>query len=132
LLAGRGGAFLVAACPARFGGERVATLVLARPINGPLLERVARGADRAVLITDGARALGQGGGDTSLLVPLVCREASRHVALSANAHAAAVEIAPGLWLWALGRATRRRTGGDWSPIDRGRRRCGRSRSAPRW
>ena len=106
VMAGRGGAFLVAARPARFGPDRVAVLVLARRIDGPLLERLAGAVDCAVLISDGTRALGQGGADAALLVPLAGREANRHVTLPAStAHAATVEIAPGLWLWALGRAS---------------------------
>jgi serine/threonine-protein kinase len=106
VMAGRDGAFLVAARPARFGPDRVAVLVLARRIDGPLLERLAGAVHGAVLISDGTRALGQGGADAALLVPLAGREANRHVILPAStAHAATVEIAPGLWLWALGRAT---------------------------
>jgi len=115
MISGRGGAFLVAARPAR-----PAVLVLARRIDGALLEQVAGGADRAVLVSDGVHAIGQGGADAALLVPLAGREASGSVALSdAGTHAAAVEIAPGLWLWALGRA-------DFGPVaaaaDRSRKR----------
>src|SRR5262245_38445279 len=76
VMAGRGGAFLVAARPAGPG-----VLVLARPIDGPLLEQVAGGGDRAVLVSDGVHALGRGGADAALLLPVAGREASGHVAL---------------------------------------------------
>ena len=53
----------------------------------------------------GCGALARGGTDSALLEPLVGREASGDVALpEPAAHAAAVEIAPGLSLWVLGRA----------------------------
>jgi hypothetical protein len=57
-------------------------------------------------VSDGQKPLGRGGQDSALLDPLAGRESAGDVALAAPAaHAAAVAIAPGLWLWALGRAT---------------------------
>jgi serine/threonine-protein kinase len=107
VMAGRSGAFLVAGRPVPLGRDRAAVLVLARRMDEELLDQVAASAGRAaVLVSDGVRALGQGGDDAAWLAPLAGREPSGHVALGGvSADAAAVEIAPGLWLWALGRAT---------------------------
>jgi eukaryotic-like serine/threonine-protein kinase len=104
-VAGTGGAFLIAARAASLGRGRAAVLVLARRIDGPLLEVLAGGAGRAVLLSDGRRAFGWGG-DGAMLEPLAGRAPAGDVALAEPAaHAAAVAIAPGLWLWALGRAS---------------------------
>jgi hypothetical protein len=103
---GNGGAFVVAARPVPLGRDRAAVLVLARRIDGPMLELVAGGAGRAVLLSDGLRTLARGGTDSARLEPLVGREAGGEAALSErSAHAAAVEVGPGLSLWVLGRAT---------------------------
>jgi serine/threonine-protein kinase len=105
-IAGSGGAFVVAARPVPLGRDRAAVLVLAKRIDGAMLEQVAGGAGRAVLLSDGLRTLARGGTDSARLEPLVGREASGEVALSEpSAHAAAVEITPVLSLWVLGRAT---------------------------
>ena len=105
-MSGSGGAFVVAARPVPLGRDRAAVLVLARRIDGAMLELVAGRPGRAVLLSDGLRALARGGTDSARLEPLVGREASGEVALSEpSAHAAAVEIAPMLSLWVLGRAT---------------------------
>src|SRR4051812_19190290 len=105
-IAGGGGAFLVAARPAPLGRGGAAVVALARRIDGALPEQMVQGAERAVLVSDGQKPLGRGGQDSALLDPLAGRESAGDVALAAPAaHAAAVAIAPGLWLWALGRAT---------------------------
>jgi len=105
-ISGSGGAFLVAARPAPLGRDRAAVLVLARRLDGPLLDLVAGGASQGVMMTDGLRPLGWGGPDASLLQPLVGSEASADVAIAGNAlHGAAIPVAPRLWLWAIGRVT---------------------------
>ncbi|HEY7371966.1 MAG TPA: serine/threonine-protein kinase [Polyangia bacterium] len=106
VMSGGRGAFLVAACPAPLGhGRAPAVLVLARPLDGSLLELVSENTGRAVLLSDGRQSLGWGGVDGALLVPLPGRETAGAVALPTPAtHAAAIAIAPGLWLWALGQA----------------------------
>ena len=58
------------------------------------------------LLSDGTRAVGRGGADAALLEPLAGHESAGTFALRQPATAAAAtELAPGLWLWALGRAT---------------------------
>ena len=105
-IAGSGGAFVVAARPVSLGRDRAAVLVLARRIDDAMLELVAGGAGRAVLLSDGLRTLARGGADSARLEPLVGREASGEVVLSEpSAHAVAVEMGPVLSLWVLGRAT---------------------------
>jgi hypothetical protein len=102
---GPGGGFLLAVRPVRLGRDRAAVLALARPIDNALLEQVAASAGDAVLLSDGERALGKGGTGAALLVSLTGWEQGGTVALAeTTAHAAPVAIAPGLWLWALGRA----------------------------
>ena len=106
MLSGRGGGFLVAALPVRIGHDRAAVLALARRIDDAVLDQVARNGGLAVLLTDGARALGRAGADATLLEPLAGYEQNGRVALhQPAAQAAAIELAPGLWLWALGRAS---------------------------
>jgi hypothetical protein len=104
-LLGPGGGFLVAARPVRLGRDRAAVLALARRIDDALLQQVARYGGRDVLLSDGERALGRAGADAALLEPLAGHERTGHFALREPAiHAAATELAPGLWVWALGRA----------------------------
>ena len=143
-MAGPGGGFLVAARPVRLGRDRAAVLALARRIDDGLLDQVARYGGRDVLLSDGARVLGRGGADATLLEPLAGHERIGHFALRQPAtHAAATEVAPGLWLWALGRASdferavvagdRSRRKGGVGDLDRargrGRRRVGAARPA---
>jgi hypothetical protein len=105
IVAGRGGGFLVAARPLRFDGEHIGVLALARRIDGAVLDEVAAGARRAVMLSDGTRALGRGGAEGDWLEPFAGAERRGQVTLRfPSAHAAVVEVAPGLWLWALGRA----------------------------
>jgi eukaryotic-like serine/threonine-protein kinase len=105
-MAGAGGGFLVAARPVRLGRDRVAVLALARRIDDALLDQVARYGGRDVVLSDGTRAVGRGGADAALLEPLAGHESAGTFALRQPATAAtATELAPGLWLWALGRAT---------------------------
>ena len=105
-ISGSGGAFLVAARPVPLRRDRAAVLVLARRLDGALLDLVAGGASEAVLVSDGLRPLGGGGPEAALLEPLVGREASAELPIAGNAtRAAAIPVAPGLWLWAVGRAT---------------------------
>ncbi len=105
-MAGPGGGFLVAARPVRLGRDRVAVLALARRIDDALLDQVARYGGRDVVLSDGTRAVGRGGADAALLEPLAGHEGAGTFALRQPATAAgATELAPGLWLWALGRAT---------------------------
>lgn len=106
MLSGRGGGFILAALPVRMGRDRAAVLALARRIDDAVLDQVARNGGLAVLLTDGARALGRAGADATLLEPLPGYEQNGRVALrQPAAQAAAIELAPGLWLWALGRAS---------------------------
>jgi serine/threonine-protein kinase len=107
VMSGGGGAFLVAACPAPLGRDRAAVLALARRIDSALLRQVAGGPGRAVLLSDGRQSLAWGGVDGPQLEPLVGREARASVVAleGAATQAAAVAVAPGLWLWAIGRAT---------------------------
>jgi serine/threonine-protein kinase len=105
-MVGPGGGFLVAARPVRLGRDRGAVLALARRIDDALLDQVARYGGRDVLLSDGTRAVGRGGADAALLEPLAGQERAGPFALrQAATAAAATELAPGLWLWARGRAT---------------------------
>ena len=82
-----------------------AVLLLAKRIDAPLLATVAGRSGRPLLVSDGRRALAQWGPGVAQLEALVGEESSGDVALpEPGAHAAAVAIAPGLWLWSLGRA----------------------------
>jgi hypothetical protein len=104
-VSGGGGGFLVAARSAPLGRDRAAVVALARPIDGPLLELVAAGAGRSVLLSDGRRPLARAGADGALLEAMAGPPAGGGAGSpQPSAHAAAVAIAPGLWLWALGRA----------------------------
>jgi serine/threonine-protein kinase len=106
MLSGRGGGFLLAALPVRMGHDRAAVLALARRIDDAVLDQVARNGGLAVLLTDGSRALGRAGADAPLLATLPGYEQNGRVALrQPAAQAAAIQLAPGLWLWALGRAS---------------------------
>jgi hypothetical protein len=102
-LAGERGAFLVAARPAAIGQGASAVLLLAKRLDGPLLATVAGRSGRPILVSDGRRALGQWGPGVAQLEALVGQEADGDVPLAEpGAHAAAVAIGPGLWLWSLG------------------------------
>jgi hypothetical protein len=106
-LAAGGRAYLVAARPVSLGRGRAAVLVLAKRIDDSLLDVVAQGIGRAVLLSDGQRALARAGENSAVLEPLAGQERAGDAALPelAAAHASVVAVAPGLWLWALGRAT---------------------------
>jgi Protein kinase domain len=104
-LAGERGAFLVAARPVPLGHGASAVLLLAKRIDGPLLATVAGRPGRPILISDGRRALGGWGPGVAQLEALVGQEADGDVQLEEpGAHAAALAIGPGLWLWSLGSA----------------------------
>ena len=83
-MAGPGGGFLVAARPVRIGRDRAAVLALARRIDDVLLEQVARYGGRDVLLSDGARVIGRGGADATLLEPLAGSEWARRRRLAAG------------------------------------------------
>ena len=103
-MAGERGAFLAAARQVPLGQGMSAVLLLAKRIDAPLLATVAGRSGRPLLVSDGRRALGQWGPGVAQLEALVGEEASGDVALpEPGVHAAAVAIAPGLWLWSLGR-----------------------------
>ena len=82
-------------------------LALARRIDDALLDQVARYGGRDVVLSDGTRALGRGGADAALLEPLAGHERRRPLRLAAarDCTPRRPSFAPGLWLWALGRAT---------------------------
>jgi len=104
-MAGARGAFLAAARQAPLGQGMSAVLLLAKRIDAPLLATVGGRSGRPLLVSDGRRALGQWGPGVAQLEPLVGQEAGGDVALpEPGVRAAAVAIAPGLWLWSLGRA----------------------------
>jgi len=103
-LAGSRASFLAAARSVPLGQGSPAVLLLAKRIDSGLLSTVAGRAGKTILISDGRRALGQAGPASAQLEGLVGQEASGDVALADPAeHAAAVTVAPGLWLWTLGR-----------------------------
>jgi serine/threonine-protein kinase len=103
-LAGSRGSFLAAARAVPLGHGPSAVLLLAKRVDGALLSTVAGRAGKTILVSDGKRALGRSGPASEQLEALVGQEASGDVALADPAeHAAAVAVAPGLWLWTLGR-----------------------------
>ena len=104
-LAGSRASFLAAARPVPLGrGASDAVLLLAKRIDDALLSAVAGRSGRTMLVSDGRRALAQSGTGSARLEALVGQEASADVALSDPAeHGAALAIAPGFWLWSLGR-----------------------------
>jgi hypothetical protein len=104
-MAGERGAFLAAARQAPIGQGMSAVLLLAKRIDAPLLATVSGRSGRPLLVSDGRRVLGQWGPGVALLESVVGEETSGDVALpEPGVHAAAVAIAPGLWLWSLGRS----------------------------
>ena len=79
-------------------------LLLAKRIDDAVLSTVAGRSGRAILVSDGKRALGHAGPASAQLETLVGQEARADVALADPAeHAAAVAVGPGLWLWSRGR-----------------------------
>jgi serine/threonine protein kinase len=103
-LAGARGSFLAAARPVPLGRDFSAVLLLAKRIDDAVLSTVAGRSGRAILVSDGKRALGHAGPASAELETLVGQEARGDVALSDPAeHAAAVAVGPGLWLWSRGR-----------------------------
>ena len=103
-LAGARGSFLAAARPVPLGQGASAVLLLAKRIDDAVLSTVAGRSGRAILVSDGKRALGHAGPASAQLETLVGQEAKADVALADPAeHAAAVAVGPGLWLWSRGR-----------------------------
>ena len=103
-LAGARGSFLAAARPVPLGQGSSAVLLLAKRIDDAVLSTVAGRSGRAILVSDGKRALGHAGPASAQLETLVGQEAKADVALADPAeHAAAVAVGPGLWLWSRGR-----------------------------
>ena len=119
-ISGSGGAFLVAARPVPLRRDRAAVLVLARRLDGALLDLVAGGASEAVLVSDGLRPLGGGGPEAALLEPLVGREASAELPIAGNATRAVVAHRVAYTLYSAIDAAARRFGRDeqQSPINR--------------
>jgi serine/threonine-protein kinase len=106
LVAGKRAAFLVAASAAPLGpGRAAAVLLLARRVEESLLADVAARVGGPILLSDGRLPLGGYGADGGeVLAALVGQEARGDLPLAdPAAHAAALEIGPGVWLWALGR-----------------------------
>jgi hypothetical protein len=105
-MAGAKGVFLVAATPVSLGaGRNPAVLLLARLVDQPLLDGLARRTRGPLLLGDGVHALGAAGEGAAVLGPLLGRERAGEIALAdPTARAAVVELAPGVWLWTLGRA----------------------------
>jgi hypothetical protein len=104
-ICGERGAFLVAARPVPLGpGQRSAVLMLARRLDDDTLDATAARLGSSLLVSDGRRSLAQGGADSGpQLGPLVGKEQASPIALG-QARAEAIAIAPGVWVWALGRA----------------------------
>lgn len=108
LISGKQAAFLVAASPDPLGsGQASAVLLLTRTLDDRVVETLARRLGRPILVSDGHRPLASGGPEAgALLGPAVGQEESGDVLLSDPAvRAAAVAIAPGLWVWAVGSAS---------------------------
>ena len=103
-VAAAGRAYVVAATPMRFGGDlEDAILVLARPFDDAVLAAIATRANAPLLLSDGRVALGHAGpdADVKLLAAGIGREKDGGFALQDTAWgAAALEVAPGIWLWA--------------------------------
>jgi hypothetical protein len=104
-LAGARAAFLAAARPAPLGQGASAVLLLAKRLDGGLLATVAGRSGKSIVVSNGQRVLGRSGSGAAELEDLVGQEAAGDITLADPAeHAAAVAIAPGLWLWSVGRA----------------------------
>ena len=103
-ICGERGAFLVAARPVPLGqGQRPAVVLLAKRVDDETIEATAARLGAGLLLSDGRRSLAQGGADSGpLLGPLVGKEQASPIVLTQGT-AEAIAIAPGLWVWALGR-----------------------------
>jgi hypothetical protein len=103
-LAAAGHAYVVAATPMHFGaGQEDAVVVLARPFDDVVFGAIGRRAGAPLLLSDGRVALGRTGAeaDVKLLATGIGREKEGGFTLQDTAWgAAALEVAPGIWLWA--------------------------------
>jgi hypothetical protein len=103
-----GRVFVLAAGSMPLAGADPPVVVLAKPVDVPVLPSLEEGSQRPVLLSDGRRALGAWGTprDVRLLESNVGREAEGAVALQDTAWGAtALEVTPLLWLWAGSRVT---------------------------
>src|SRR5262249_9608267 len=130
LVAGRRAAFLIAASPARLGpGRAPAVLLLARPLDQPLLAALTARVGGPILVTDGRRPLGEAGGPGGGVLSQFAGRARGAAGVGPpTLHAAGVEIGPGLRLWALGRPGR--VDASMAAADRTRRRISWAVAAP--
>jgi hypothetical protein len=106
--ASAGRVFVLAAASMPLAGGDPPVVVLAKPVDVPMLPMLDEGSPRPVLLSDGHRALGAWGTprDVRLLEGTVGREAEGAVALQDTAWgSAALEVMPGLWLLAGSRVT---------------------------
>jgi hypothetical protein len=103
-VAAAGHAYVVAATPMHFGaGLEDAILVLARPFDKTVFSAIATRAGAPLLLSDGRVALVHTGAeaDVRLLAAGIGREKDGGFTLQDTAWgAAAVEVTPGIWLWA--------------------------------
>jgi hypothetical protein len=108
-LAAAGGRVYALAATAMPAGEaEPPVVVMAKPIDAPVLTALGQSTQTPVLLSNGRRSLGGWGlaRDVRLLEATVGREAEGAVALQDTAWgAAARELTPGLWLWAGSRVT---------------------------
>jgi hypothetical protein len=123
MIAHDGRVFLVSATPIRVSASPsgAVVLVLAKHLDGPLLNAIAERVEGGLLISDGKRALGAGasGEDLRLLQPLVGKEARPQQSRPQDPTwgATAISLGGGLWLWTSKRVAgfaRGENTGDWT------------------
>ncbi len=108
LSAAGGHVYALAATAMAAGEAEPPVVVMAKPVEAPVLSTLADASETPILISNGKRALGGWGPprDVRLLEAMVGREGEQTVALEDTAWgAAAHELTPGLWLWAGSRVT---------------------------
>jgi serine/threonine-protein kinase len=108
LSAAGGRVYALAAIAMPVGEAEPPVVVMAKPVDAPMLTALNYGGQTPVLLSNGRRSLGGWGSarDVRLLEANVGREAEGVVALQDTAWgAAARELTPGLWLWTGSRVT---------------------------